>query len=97
MSELSHVNAQVVALISIVSTPDLLEQLPVRNDSAGVPYQGSKQLVFGWGEVRLFVGPEDLPAHQVDSELTRLEDGLRRGAWGEGRVSESYANSRQEL
>src|SRR3982750_4710621 len=88
MAQLSHIDAQVLHMIPLVGTPDLLEQLPVRHHSSGMPDQGGEQLVFGRRKVGLHGAQEHLSPDQIHAELTGLKYWISTAPWGQRRVSE---------
>src|SRR5713226_2338620 len=94
---MAHVHAQVVRGIDIIRSPNLLENLAVGDDFAGVFDQRGEQAVFDRREMDLVLADEDLTALLIDAEVVDTEDGLARLALAGGGVAKSNAQSRQEF
>ena len=73
LPELPHVNAQVLRIGQIV--PQLCEQEFVGEHLAGVLHEHAQQVILLGRELHLPVGHFDDTAHEVDREITAMEDG----------------------
>jgi len=51
MAELRHIDAQIMAVLEVVRSPDLFEKLPVGQHHAGMFHEDGEQTVLDGGEV----------------------------------------------
>ena len=75
LTELIDINAQIMCLVRAVGSPNLFEQLTVRENLAGVPNESREQAIFRWREVHFLSGDGHLTADQVHRELAGSKDG----------------------
>jgi len=73
-ADLGDEQAQVVGLLLVVRPPDLLQQLPLADQPAGVADQDLNELPFGGGQPDLSAAAGDLLGGQVDAEVRGLDD-----------------------
>ena len=75
-AELRKVEAQVVGLGLVRGTPDLLQQLPLADELAGMAHEHLEDMPFGRREVHDLTVPAHLSVGEVDGEVRRLDGRL---------------------
>src|SRR6266478_77655 len=85
VTQVGHVDADVVRLVGMRRAPHLAEQLLVRHDLSRVPDERREELVLGRCQAHLGAAERDVTAQPIDLQLTHLERrfvGLVGGASG---------------
>ena len=81
-ADLGDEDAQVVGFLLVLGPPDLLQQLPLADQPAGVAHQQLDQLPLGGGQADLSVVSGDLLGGQVDTEVRGVDDRSPLVGWG---------------
>ena len=85
-AQLGHEHPQIVRLVVVLGSPDLLQQLCLRDEAAAVANEHFDEVPLGRCQSHLLAVAAHLLRRQVDGEVRRLDEGFffRRGGTPEG-------------
>ena len=96
VTQVAHVDAQVVAAVDVARPPDLAQQLAVRQHAAGVGDQHAEQAVCDRGQMHFGAALRDDARRQVDPHVAELEHRRRVGC-AAARAAQVRADPRHQL
>ena len=76
LAEMPHVHAEIHGLFSAVGSPDLIQNVSVREHLAGISNEQQEECVFGRGKPYLLASSPNGPCPEVHSEPPKPERGL---------------------
>src|SRR5262245_49210072 len=93
--QLIHDHTEIVDLVTVVRSPDGLEQFAMAQDLVCMSHEVPEQLKFFRREAHLAIGCEDLAGVEIDFDVTELQSA--RWTLSRCRPAERRANARQKF
>src|SRR6266540_6079537 len=97
VTQVGHVDADVVGLVGVRRAPHLAKELLVRDDLSRVADKGREEVVFGRRQAHVRPADGHLAAEQVHLQLADAERGLVGLVGGPGRVPQAHTDASKEL